>query len=453
VTSGLVVVVALIAGVAGYLADNQAAAGDKLRGDFARRARFAAELTGAALRASAAMNLEYAKEHFSGPVSELRAAVDAEGETESITVVQSAAGEVIAASPASLFGETGVTLTAGIFDRAVQSDQMSFGDILPDAGAQRILIAVPFDSAFGRRVWTTTVPAEVVATFTRAYLSSALGVGSGRAFVVDANGRLIASSGTEAAGSMPADRALTAALKGTTQGHVGGDYVGSGPVLATTWRIVFAAPDRALMEPIGSSRRVAWQMFAAFVLVMAGLFAFAVTALNRSARLAYARLHDSLTGLPNRTLFLEHAQRVLDQRRNRDGVAVLFIDLDGFKPVNDRHGHAVGDALLVAVATRLRTALRRNDLPCRFGGDEFLVLCAGLTGEQDPVSVADRIQRSFAEPFQVGGVTVSVGSSIGIATYDETVGNAANLIHHADLAMYQAKQRGKGRITHLAEAG
>jgi diguanylate cyclase (GGDEF)-like protein len=171
-----------------------------------------------------------------------------------------------------------------------------------------------------------------------------------------------------------------------------------------------------------------------------------VTALSRSTRLAHARLHDALTGLPTRALFLDQAQRVLDQRRRNGFVAALFIDLDGFKPVNDLYGHATGDALLVAVAGRLSASMRRGDMASRFGGDEFLVLCTGLLEERDAMVIADRLQGVLAEPFLIGEREVSVGSSIGVATYDENTDGSSALIHNADLAMYQAKQGGRGRV-------
>jgi diguanylate cyclase (GGDEF)-like protein len=127
-------------------------------------------------------------------------------------------------------------------------------------------------------------------------------------------------------------------------------------------------------------------------------------------------------------------------------VAVLFIDLDGFKPINDVHGHAAGDALLTAVAQRLADSARRGDVICRFGGDEFLVMCDGLTDERQAVGIAERLAGRIAEPFEVEGHTVTVGSSIGVAMQDDGATDATALIHDADLAMYGAKRAGRGRI-------
>jgi len=114
-----------------------------------------------------------------------------------------------------------------------------------------------------------------------------------------------------------------------------------------------------------------------------------VLPLVRSARLAHARLHDTLTGLLNRALFLERVQQAINEQRPDEPVAALFIDLDGFKPINDTYGHAAGDALLKAVSDRLIESMRPGDYVCRFGGDEFLVLCQRLREPEDAQHVLD----------------------------------------------------------------
>jgi diguanylate cyclase (GGDEF)-like protein/PAS domain S-box-containing protein len=161
------------------------------------------------------------------------------------------------------------------------------------------------------------------------------------------------------------------------------------------------------------------------------------------ADIRYQALHDSLTGLPNRTLVLDHLERA----RTRPGrqVAVLLLDLDRFKLVNDSFGHAAGDALLVEIAPRLREALRPGDTIGRLGGDEFVVLLEDVADEQVTVEVAERIIAALGRPFLLEGIEHFVTVSIGIAlTGGERVLPGA-LIRDADAALYRAKDRGRGR--------
>jgi diguanylate cyclase (GGDEF)-like protein len=119
---------------------------------------------------------------------------------------------------------------------------------------------------------------------------------------------------------------------------------------------------------------------------------------------------------------------------------------------NDLHGHAVGDALLVAVAKRLAAVVRPADTVGRFGGDEFLVLCADLAAEDEALAIAHRIREALRQPFDLDGLVVRIAGSVGIATYDERVAGAARLIHNADLAMYRAKKGGKDDVVHFTSA-
>ncbi len=164
--------------------------------------------------------------------------------------------------------------------------------------------------------------------------------------------------------------------------------------------------------------------------------------------LAHQATHDPLTGLPNRSLLLERLGISLERARRRGGrVAVLFLDLDHFKVVNDSLGHALGDRLLLAIADRLASALRPGDTIARFGGDEFVVLCQDLHGRADAIAIAERINGAVSGPFVIDEVEVFVGMSIGIAFPDRLTAETdpATLIRDADAAMYRAKERGRGR--------
>jgi diguanylate cyclase (GGDEF)-like protein len=169
------------------------------------------------------------------------------------------------------------------------------------------------------------------------------------------------------------------------------------------------------------------------------------------AELAHQALHDALTGLPNRALLLDRLDQALAQsERTGSAVAVLFLDLDRFKLVNDSRGHAAGDQLLVRVAERLRQVVRPADTVARFGGDEFVVICqdAGVVGHA--MHVADRVADAFRSPFPLGADDMFLNVSIGIATSDGRT-SPAELLRNADAAMYQAKELGRGRCEFFDE--
>jgi diguanylate cyclase (GGDEF)-like protein len=170
---------------------------------------------------------------------------------------------------------------------------------------------------------------------------------------------------------------------------------------------------------------------------------YAVERKHAEMELSHKAMHDALTGLPNRTLFLDRLKHaVMRAKRHHTLMGVMFLDLDGFKPINDTYGHAVGDRLLIALAGRLQDGLRGSDTAARFGGDEFMILCEDVAGQQDVVSIAQRILRSVAEPFVVGEERLSVEASMGIAITDGKGDTAESLMRNADAAMYGAKQQG-----------
>ncbi|MBF9067367.1 diguanylate cyclase [Streptacidiphilus sp. NEAU-YB345] len=168
------------------------------------------------------------------------------------------------------------------------------------------------------------------------------------------------------------------------------------------------------------------------------------------AQLEHNAFHDALTDLPNRALFLQRSRSALAATsESRPEVAVLFVDLDGFKAVNDTAGHQVGDELLIQAARRLKEAVRSGDTVARLGGDEFAVLLVGEVDRDQAFAVAERLRVAVSAPYQVGNEEHAVAASIGIAFADAeaTPEGAADLLRSADLAMYQAKRRGKDRVS------
>ncbi len=166
-----------------------------------------------------------------------------------------------------------------------------------------------------------------------------------------------------------------------------------------------------------------------------------------AARMAHLAQHDPLTGLPNRLLFLDRLrQGLLGARGQPRGLGLIFIDLDHFKRINDEHGHAVGDALLCAVAERLRGELRDSDTLCRLGGDEFVVLLPGVTQRARVAEVADKLMAAAAEPYRLSGCSLAVTFSSGIALAPEDGDDPQALMDCADAAMYRAKRAGRNRV-------
>ncbi|WP_421121942.1 putative bifunctional diguanylate cyclase/phosphodiesterase [Aquihabitans daechungensis] len=163
------------------------------------------------------------------------------------------------------------------------------------------------------------------------------------------------------------------------------------------------------------------------------------------ADLRFQALHDTLTGLANRTMFTQQTASALRTSKRLESVGALFIDLDDFKTVNDSLGHAVGDQLLQEVSTRLITSLSSEDLAARLGGDEFAVLVVDAPDQSGVVALAERVLALVAQPYRIQGRDIRVTASIGIAFADDESVDAEVLLRSADVAMYLAKDRGKNR--------
>ena len=230
----------------------------------------------------------------------------------------------------------------------------------------------------------------------------------------------------------------------------------------------FVAGAIALAERIGFWRYLASDLFlqastaglllglspvlvitADFSLAVLPLLFLPLLAIHRGGRQAIAKehqsLHDALTGLPNRVLFRDRVQQaVRAAERRHGGAAVMIMDLDHFKEVNDTLGHHHGDVLLQEVAERLKVTLRTADTVARLGGDEFGILLPDVLGAEDAQAVAEILQTALREPFVVDGLTLEMGGSIGIACHPDHGDHVEVLIQRADIAMYSAKEAGRG---------
>ncbi len=167
---------------------------------------------------------------------------------------------------------------------------------------------------------------------------------------------------------------------------------------------------------------------------------------RKEAQLIHLAHHDPLTGLPNRSLLNDRFAVALSQaQRSTKKLAVCYLDLDGFKPINDHFGHPIGDRLLIEIAKRLSAAIRGGDTVARLGGDEFLLLLTSLANVEECESVLERILAAVAEPMEIDGQAHSVTASIGVTLYPDDAADADTLMRHADQALYIAKEAGRNR--------
>jgi diguanylate cyclase (GGDEF)-like protein/PAS domain S-box-containing protein len=169
------------------------------------------------------------------------------------------------------------------------------------------------------------------------------------------------------------------------------------------------------------------------------------TALETSRQMSHLAQHDALTGLPNRLLLNDRlAEAIALAHRRHKPLAVLFLDVDGFKAINDSLGHATADRVLQSVAARLSGALRQSDTVCRYGGDEFVIVLPEIERSEDAAFVATKLLQAVARPHSVDAHDVTVTASVGVSLYPDHGWDAETLIAHADAAMYDAKRIGVG---------
>ncbi|MFL5823417.1 MAG: putative bifunctional diguanylate cyclase/phosphodiesterase [Solirubrobacteraceae bacterium] len=342
------------------------------------------------------------------------------------------------------------------------------GNVLPYGRTGVINLAIVFPTRYGRRILLTGLPPRSMTGFLTGDLRRIPGVKGAHNYVIDGDDVVLATTNPARPPgyrfSTPAQRAALSRPSGSSRGR----YYDQVPISNSTWRILLAAPSARLFASVaGLGKWLPWLIFGAFALVaMAALLLGSRVVRSAESRLrkantqltevnlqleqvneslAHDALHDPLTQLPNRALLMDRMDQML-QRSARDaaiGCAVLFIDLDGFKPVNDSFSHAVGDLLLVAVARRFQTLLRPGDTVARLGGDEFAVLLDSVVTEEDATAVAERVHESLKESFDVAGHELFVRASVGIALQSPGV-SAADLLRNADIAMYDAKRRRTG---------
>jgi diguanylate cyclase (GGDEF)-like protein len=445
--AAVVVLSVLAGGLAIRLVDAQKQSQGKLVAEWDTRAKVAAELTNGLLIKPNYSSV--ARTYFDVPQDKLpsgiRKYLAVAGDVPRLVVLDSGA-RVLIAYPAALSAAQARALSSSRHVRRTLTDLITLSDRY-QLGPTRVPVidlSIPFPTASGRHVVVVTQPVADLEAAAQAYLSSVASLAGSDSAIVDAGGNVVVASAGSHAG--PDRRAELAALAGQQHARLGGNTLFAVDVGTTTWRVVLSVPTDKLLAPVrGASYRATWLLFGSFVAVIVALLLVGFGVVRSSAKLAAQRSHDPLTGLPNRAATLDRLEQVMaNTRRSGLGTAVLFIDLDRFKPINDTYGHRVGDAVLATIAGRIRNALRPADVVGRLGGDEFLVICDNVPADaDDPVlQLANRVADSVQTPVTVDGVTVSVGCSIGVATTASEQVSAAVIVHAADDAMYDAKHGG-----------
>jgi diguanylate cyclase (GGDEF)-like protein len=185
-----------------------------------------------------------------------------------------------------------------------------------------------------------------------------------------------------------------------------------------------------------------------FISIATLLFLFSIYIILNREKLKELALYDALTKLPNRTLFMIEFQNEINRaQRYKTKVALLFIDLDGFKAVNDTYGHQVGDELLKIVSDTLSTLIRKSDIASRLSGDEFTVILTDIENEAQAISVAQKIIKELNKDIIINHKVISIGASIGISIYPTSALHEEELIKYADSMMYRSKENGKNQVT------
>jgi diguanylate cyclase (GGDEF)-like protein len=336
--------------------------------------------------------------------------------------------------------------------RAVDGE-VGVSGVVPSA-SQRIpviAVATPFKSAAGRRVISGAY--EVGESPIGAYLTSASSLRGNQYWLVDEAGSVVASSAAVRPGAQDLDtvdpslaRAVSTAPTGAEYDD-GGErrYFGRSAVKGSPWEVVASVPTEALYSPVNGVTALNWVILAVLALASGATIAMVVRLTRSEREFAAVSLADGLTGLSNRRALEGQMERVLSHaRRHKQPLAVLMVDIDNFKRVNDTLGHEAGDIVLRAVADRLSAAVRAEDMAGRWGGEEFLVLLP-LTTPDGAAVVGERIRATVRVPVIIGGraqlPTVSVGVA-GLQVDDD----ADTLLARADAALYEAKLSGRDRV-------
>jgi len=339
---------------------------------------------------------------------------------------------------------------------ALKSGQPGVSSVMVAGGAPVVAVGVP--------VMVANQPKALIVAYLRTdrsplqtYVDQLHYGRTGRAYVVDSAGRVVASTGGVGIGTpLPAGAVLDALRRGRsgllTYDDAGVPRVATfAPLGQAGWGAVTTQTVAEFYGPIRSGHlriQLALVALLALAAITIGVLGYKRETARRRFQeaLAHQATHDVLTGLANRALLYEHlASELAQARRHGRDVAVLYVDLDRFKPINDQLGHEAGDAVLVEVAARLVSSIRAGDLVARLGGDEFVIVLHDVASDDAATEVAERVVAAVGHEFVTAGTAMRTGASVGIAVSRGGGSDAEALLRDADLAMYKAKDGGRHR--------
>ena len=345
--------------------------------------------------------------------------------------------------------------------RLAVGGHVAVSKVVPSAvqGLPIVAFAVPFQTPYGRRVYSGAY--DIARTPLGSFLKDAIPIVHAGVYLVDPTGTVIASNGAKQMKPTTLASIAPGLAVATRRAHDGSYEAGSterrfaGRAIAgTPWRLVVAAPSSSLFQSLrGASRWLPWVALVAFAVL--GLLAVLLLHKLLASRARLATLNrelervariDSLTGVHNRRHIEEALRAALSAaRRHQSSLALLLIDIDHFKAVNDRYGHAVGDLALCGAASEIESSLRVEDILGRWGGEEFVAVLPG-TDAQDAVMVAERLRKQIGSRLidLPGAQTAIVTVTIGVAAW--TGQGVEELIHQADAAMYAGKSAGRDTV-------
>lgn len=344
---------------------------------------------------------------------------------------------------------TQMAFTPRLFDRAYWRQSVPATN-----PRRRVTLAGPYEDIGGKgQLMTLAAPVYDGDTFLGitaldmrvSSLTATLNIGmaAGSSFLINEADRLVAAQNSLEV--PPQDSTSTLQTSGDWYTAADGHLQLAGEVVEGELWLIHHLPKKDLYLAAAADSAGIWvALLLTGVLCSAGFRMLAL--LRQISRMTY---HDALTGLPNRRLLEDRLQMALPAaRRTGQGTALLFIDLDRFKPVNDRYGHATGDWLLEQAALRMRNALRAGDTVARMGGDEFVVLLPAIPTPEDAVAVAEKLRLALETPFihDIHG-PLRISASVGVALSPDHAQEAGELLRFGDEAMYEAKQAGRNQVT------